>query len=278
MSQVNRRISKAFKGAKTISLKDYPKIVIMSDCHRGNGSWADNFINNKPLYIAALKYYYINNFAYIELGDGDELWENRSFKDIYQIHKEIYNIFLDYYKKDKLFMVFGNHDRIKENSKYMMSSLNISIPFFESIIIENGLKKPLFLFHGYQGDVLNDYLWKITRWMVRYLWRPLELNGVKDPTSAAKNYTKIRHIEDRFIKWAELYDCIVIAGHTHRPALPPKEKMSYCNCGSCIHPNTVTALEIEYGKISLVKWSTCANNDMSLYVCKEILAGPYDLP
>ena len=79
MSQVNRRISKAFKGAKTISLKDYPKIVIMSDCHRGNGSWADNFINNKPLYIAALKYYYINNFAYIELGDGEDVYKRQTY-------------------------------------------------------------------------------------------------------------------------------------------------------------------------------------------------------
>lgn len=277
MSYSNRRISRAFKDAPSISLLDHPKIVIMSDCHRGNGTWADSFINNEPLYTAALKYYDQNGYTYIELGDGDELWENRKFSDVYQIHKEIYKIFLDLDSKKRLYIIFGNHDRIKENSGYISNVLNVSIPFYESIIIESPTTKPLYLFHGYQGDFLNDNLWKLSRFLVRYLWKHLELTGVKDPTSAAKNYTKLRKTEERFIDYSCANSCTIIAGHTHRPCITKTNCGMYINSGSCVHPNSVTAIEIENSHVTLCKWSTCANDDMSLYVCKEIIAGPTKL-
>lgn len=93
MSYSNRRISRSFAKAKHISFDDHPKIVIMSDCHRGNGTWADNFLNNRPIYTAALNHYYSKGFTYIELGDGDELWENRRFSEVYKMHQDIYQIF-----------------------------------------------------------------------------------------------------------------------------------------------------------------------------------------
>ena len=83
MSYGIRRIKKSFTKALHISIEDHPKIVIMSDCHRGTGTWADNFLKNRPIYTAALKHYYSRNFTYIELGDGDELWENRRFSDVF---------------------------------------------------------------------------------------------------------------------------------------------------------------------------------------------------
>ncbi len=118
---------------------------------------------------------------------------------------------------------------------------------------------------------MNDELWKITRWLVRYLWRPLELRGVKDPTSAAKNYTKVRKIEENFINYSCRKKCILIAGHTHKPALMKTDCGMYFNCGSCVHPSAITAIEIQNYTASLVKWSVCANPDMVLYVCRETL-------
>ena len=38
------------------------------------------------LYLAALRYYNKRAFTYLELGDGDELWENRSIERIRQMH------------------------------------------------------------------------------------------------------------------------------------------------------------------------------------------------
>ena len=118
------------------------------------------------------------------------------------------------------------------------------------------------MFHGYQGDLINDQLWKISRWLVRYLWKPLEIRGVKDPTSAAKNYTKIRRIEESFIRYSCSKHCILIAGHTHKPSLMRTECGMYFNSGSCIHPEAVTAIELQADKAILVKWSICSREDM----------------
>lgn len=266
-----KRIEQSFSKALHISMKDYPKIVIMSDCHRGTGTWADNFIHNRPIYTAALKYYFQTGFTYIELGDGDELWENRKFSDVYSTHREIYQLLHHFHDQNRLFMIFGNHDRIKENSAFVWRGLDSAIPFYESIILHDAGSLPIYMFHGYQGDLINDRLWKLSRWLVRYLWKPLELTGIKDPTSAAKNYTKIRRIEEDFITYSCRNKCALAAGHTHKPTLTKTDCGMYFNSGSCIHPEAITAIEIQDGRAALIKWSVCAHPDLSLYVCRETL-------
>lgn len=69
------RLEQAFRNARQLFLSDVSHYVLFSDCHRGNGQAGDNFLKNQHLYLAALRYYYKRNFTYIELGDGDELWE-----------------------------------------------------------------------------------------------------------------------------------------------------------------------------------------------------------
>ena len=66
-----RQIDKALRSAPIINTADYPRLVLFSDCHRGNGTWSDSFLNNKTIYEAALGYYFERDFTYIELGDGD---------------------------------------------------------------------------------------------------------------------------------------------------------------------------------------------------------------
>ena len=85
-----KQIDKALASAKEINQDEHPRIVVFSDCHRGNGTWNDSFLNNKTLFQAALGYYRENDFTYIELGDGDELWENRKFSDIEEINADIF--------------------------------------------------------------------------------------------------------------------------------------------------------------------------------------------
>ena len=72
---MSKKLDRIFKKSKRIPINDNTKIVIMSDCHRGSGNNHDNFIKNEKIFESALRYYYINNFTYIELGDGDEMWE-----------------------------------------------------------------------------------------------------------------------------------------------------------------------------------------------------------
>ena len=67
-------IDELYKKAETITLEGKDKVVFISDCHRGDGSYKDPLMNNYNTYKGALKYYLRNNFKLVEIGDGDDLW------------------------------------------------------------------------------------------------------------------------------------------------------------------------------------------------------------
>lgn len=266
-----------------------PRIVLMSDCHRGAGNWGDNFLFNQNLYFAALEYYNQRRFTYIELGDGDELWENRKMERIVQTHSDAFALLSQFYRDGRMYMLYGNHDRKKGDarflakscSKYYCDTTRCECELFPGLKVREGLvlknrdgSCPILLVHGHQGDLLNDTLWKLARFLVRYVWRGLELIGFHDPTSAARNYRKKEKVEKKLSHWANQEGILLIAGHTHRPSFPPPGSSLYFNDGSCVHPRCVTALEIENGYISLVKWAEMTRKDRSLYVGRQILEGP----
>lgn len=122
----------------------------------------------------------------------------------------------------------------------------------------------------------NSTFWKLNRFLVRYVWRPLEHFGVLDPTSAAKNYTHKDRIEQRLSRYAELTHKHLITGHTHRPRLDPNAPY-YMNTGSCVHPRCITCIEIDRGVLSLVKWTLSVKKDRTLYVAREVLS-QFQLP
>ncbi len=269
----NKQIDKALQNAPIISTDVHQRIVLFSDCHRGNGTWNDSFLNNKTIYEAALGYYFNAGFTYIELGDGDELWENRKFEDIAEIHADIFQLLMKFQLSGRFYMIWGNHDIVKRSRSFNVKELPVC---HESIIIHNPASNASYhLIHGHQVDPLNNQGWKLARWMVRYLWKPLELAGIKDPTSAARNYQKGKVLEQRMRNWAQTNQTNIIAGHTHRPALSPTERQwGYYNTGSCVHPNTITCLEIDKGRISLIKWATCADENQYIHVCRHTISGP----
>lgn len=287
-----RRLSKVFAKAKELSFDESSRIVIMSDCHRGNGSWGDNFSNNQNLFFAALYYYYENGYTYIELGDGDELWENRAIDDIILAHSDAFWLMSLFYREKRLYMLYGNHDIVKKDSKYTQTkchsfycdSVNSRIALFPGIQITEGLllryrntNNQILLAHGHQGDFLNDTIWTVARFLVRYLWRPLELLGVKDPTSTSKNNKLKNTVEKNLMEYSKKNHQMLICGHTHRPVFPKIGEPLYFNDGSCVHPRCITALEIRNGTISLVKWSLMTKPDRTLYVGREVLEAPVRL-
>lgn len=284
-----KRLQCAFKHAMRLPLSSDTKYVLMSDCHRGVGSSNDNFMKNQHLCFAALKYYYQNHFTYIELGDGDELWENRNLEHIICVHSNIYCLLSNFYKDNRLYMIYGNHDMIKKNQDYVNQKYetiycadsgkhDILFPQFachEAIILQS-IEKPektLYLTHGHQASLLNSTLWPVSQFLVRYVWKPLENIGFSNPTSPAKNHRVRTDTEKHLSTWATDTKHILIAGHTHRPLLTT-ESPYYCNTGSCIHPNCITCIEIEGHALTLVKWCTNTHTDGTLYVAREILSGP----
>ena len=286
MSITNSILNRAYKNAKPICINSDSKLVFFSDMHKGDNSYADDFAHNVKIYKTALQHYYQNNFTYFELGDGVELWENKSFEPIYHSYKDIFDLQLKFHQKNRLHLLWGNHDMVFKDKNVVEKILNrfftdkqtkakkilFDVEFRESILLEiDETDKTILLIHGHQADCMNYVFWKFNRFLVRYLWRPLQKTfAIKDPTSPAKNHKTLLRVEKKLKKWMlKNNNQIVIAGHTHRPRFPQPKELPYFNDGSCVHPKSIIGIEITNLEISLVKWYF-----KDAVVIKQVLEGP----
>ncbi len=289
----NFRLSRAYKNAKVVPFDDSSKFILFSDCHRGDNSFADDFANNRNIYYHAIKHYYNNGFDYCELGDGDELWENLSFEPIFEAHKNVYQLLRKYHLENRLHMLWGNHDMVYKDDAYVKKHLwsyfesidDKDKELFEGIEYHEGLilkhketQQELFLTHGHQADLWNYTFWRWGRFLVRVLWKPLQVWGIADPTSPAKNHKELIKVERRIKKWILKNNLIItIVGHTHRPRFPEPGDIPFFNDGSCVHPRSITGIEIENGTISLIKWQIATKDDGTLQIVRLLLEGPQKL-
>ena len=293
MFSAKKRLDKAYREAKTIPFNNDSKFILFSDCHRGDNSFADDFANNRNIYFHALKYYFAEGFQYCEIGDGDELWENLSFESILNAHKNVYMLMKLFHKENRLHMIWGNHDMVYRDPNYVEKNLSSyfepidecdkelleGLTYSEAIILKHkDTQQEIFLTHGHQADWWNYKLWRWGRFLVRVLWKPLQVWGIADPTSPAKNYTELIKIEKRIKKWIVQNNLMLtVVGHTHRPRFPEPGEIPFFNDGSCVHPRSITGIEIEDGKISLIKWQIATKEDGTLQVVRILLEGPRHL-
>ena len=289
----NYRLSRAYENAKVVSFDDTSKFILFSDCHRGDNSFADDFANNRNIYFHALTHYYHNNFQYCELGDGDELWENLRFESIFEAHKNVFKLLRKFHLKNGLHMIWGNHDMVYKDQKYVEKNLSSyfepidasdkdlfkGIAYNEAIVLKHKkTQQELFLSHGHQADWWNYRFWRVGRFLVRVLWKPLQVSGIADPTSPAKNYKELIRVEKRIKRWIlSKNSLITIIGHTHRPRFPEPGEIPLFNDGSCVHPRSITGIEIENDCISLIKWHIATKDDGTLQIVRVLLEGPEKL-
>lgn len=290
---IQKIISNSYKNAKRIPLNCDSKFIFFSDCHRGDNSYADDFANNSNIYYHALRNYLEKDYTYVELGDGIELWENLFFNDVFEAHKNNFLLLREFHLKNKLHMLWGNHDMVLKNPKKAAELLGSyfdkitgkyqdllpGLTLEEGIVLEvEGSKKDILLIHGHQADFYNYVLWKWSRFLVRILWKPLQVVGIKDPTSPAKNFIELIKVERRLKKWILANNNqMVIAGHTHRPRFPEPNELPYFNDGSCVHPRSITGIEIVDMQISLIKWHIISQKNGTLQIVKSVLEGPMDI-
>ncbi|NAS31343.1 serine/threonine protein phosphatase [Flavobacteriaceae bacterium R38] len=288
-----KRLTRAYKNAKKLAFDDTSKFILFSDCHRGDSSFADDFANNRNMYYHALKHYYKEGYTYCELGDGDELWENNTFEVIFNSHKNVYLLLKQFYDNNRLHFIYGNHDMVYKNQDYVRKNLSEylnpktekkeslfeGIVFNEAIVLQHKItKQQIFLTHGHQADFMNYHGWRLNRFLVRTLWKPLQIVGIADPTSPAKNYRELIKVERRTKKWIKSNNNqLTIIGHTHRPRFPRPGEPPFFNDGSCVHPRSITGLEINNGTITLIKWSMETTKEGFLQVVRTILEGPEKL-
>ena len=287
---IAKSLTNAYESTKEkIDLNDSTKIILFSDIHRGVGDWSDDFAHNKQIFSYALQHYFDQGYTYIEIGDGDELWENKKFADIKRTYSNIFELMSKFYKQKRLRLIWGNHNRHWEKDRNVRKHLRVlvgNIKLFDDIEkVDEGVKlgEKIFIVHGHQVQFLcNNLIGRgISRFLVRNIWKLLQNFGVRDPTSPAKNFKTRNIVENKIFNWAKEKNLLVIAGHTHRPmfySLSKEDRIQnkavkpyYFNVGSCIHPRCITGIEIESGDIRLVKWLIDVKNDGSLFVNRKVL-------
>lgn len=285
------RITKAFKEAKVLPLSKDSKYILFSDCHRGDNGFSDDFSHNKKIYQYALSQYFQNDFTYIELGDGDELWEN-SFDKIFKANKEVFLMLKKFHDTNRLYFIWGNHDMdykkpknvvknlstYKENATGKEKELFVNASFSEAIKLQQANGKAIFLLHGHQADWFNYTFWKVSRFLVRFLWRPLQILGIDDPTSPAKNFRELIKVERHLERWIRNNNNqMLVTGHTHRPRFPEPNELPYFNDGSCVHPRCITGLEVENNQITLIKWHLITKAAGTMQIIRTVLEGPKNI-
>ena len=212
------------------------KYIVLSDCHRGDGSAGDEFARNSLIYKCALEYYLAEGFTYIELGDAEELWENDAFEQIYITHTSVYDLLRRFHDPDpnrtRYLKVWGNHDEVWREDTSPLHALFTGIKVHEAVRLNfNGTT--ILLFHGHQADAKCSGIGaRFSKFVVRHIWPPLQRIGFCDPTRAAENpgrcneidealyhLARGRNIDTSLSRWRpnDTSPLIVVAGHTHRP-------------------------------------------------------------
>lgn len=284
-----RRLTRIFENADRIKFTNSDRMVFFSDVHRGNNSWADEFARNETTYTYALQHYYKEGFTYVEVGDGDELLKFKYMEPIRIAHESVFRILQKFLRKNRLYYIFGNHDDEYRNPELVhrrprqifdqsVEELEILFDNFkahEALVFthkESGVE--LFAVHGHQGDDLfHRFIW-LNRVLLRLIWRPLQLLGLRDPASVAQNVYKRQKVEEALIKWCTEHKQPMICGHTHKERFSKKGAPPYFNDGSCVHPRYITCIEIVDGEIALIRWRIKPNKKGQLVVKRTVRKGP----
>lgn len=285
----DKKLTLSYKKAEIEYFDHNSKYVFFSDCHRGDDSISDEFSRNQPVILRALNYYFHKGYTYVELGDGDELWEYPHFKHIRSAHSDVFSVLKKFHKENRLLMLYGNHNIYLKYKSYVKKNYyefpdNYSTkmhPLFKRLAVHEALlfknKKTgqeLFAIHGHQGDLMNDQLWFISMLLLRYFWRYLHVVGFHNPSSPARNSFKRHKIEKSYKKWIRKHKTMLICGHTHRPRFPVKHELPYFNTGCCIRTKGITCIELTDNKISMVEWRIRADLKGNLKIVRFVVRGP----
>ncbi len=216
------------KKGPVISIKREDQFIIFSDQHRGAKNGADDFMNAEPNYLAALDYYYKNDFHFISLGDNEELWENSlvSVKKYNAITFEAEKLFV---QQKRFYKIFGNHDLYWANDPLAAWQLKKiygeKVKVYEGLILKLTIDHPIaigsaltiFLTHGHQGDASSDGNW-FSKFFVSRIWAPLQVYLKINPNTPAYN-TELKTEHNRIMyEWSsQQKNLLLITGHTHQP-------------------------------------------------------------
>ena len=146
-SRIFKALSELFRNIKEepgkkgiiLTLKENSRIIVFSDQHRGAKNGADDFMKAEGSYLAALEYYFQNQFQFISLGDSEELWEN-TLNQVKKHNSLTFEAEKKFILQDRFIKVFGNHDLYWDNtvlaSQQLKTIYDKELRVFEGVILE----------------------------------------------------------------------------------------------------------------------------------------------
>ncbi|HEY5584514.1 MAG TPA: serine/threonine protein phosphatase [Ruminiclostridium sp.] len=285
----DKRLMEAYKSAKVEYFDENSRYIFFSDAHRGDDSVSDEFSRNQNVFLHALEYYFNNGYKYVEVGDGDDLWEYPKFKYIRLAHSDVFSILKRFFDEKRFIILYGNHNNYLKNKDYVRKNfynyydeysqdihdLFKGIIPYEALVLKNkGTGQEILTVHGHQGDLMNDQLWFLSMLSLRYFWRFMHVVGFQNPSSPARNHFKRHKIERTYKKWIKRHEMMLICGHTHRQKFPKDEELPYFNTGCCLRTKGITGIELLDGKIMLVDWRIHADHYGVLQIKRHVMRGP----
>ena len=225
---MEKSLNKALKKAKKITFDvARDKYVVMSDQHIGDGKkGSDDFRLNRKTYKKALNYYYKNGYRFISIGDSEELWEC-DFPKILKKYPDVYALEKKFAAAGRLLRVYGNHDIFWKSKSFVKKYIQSTLPgiTIREALLLKGKDGSIFLTHGHQGELFSHFLWPVSRFFVRTVWKPGQrFLGFKN-TGAAHNIKKRGKKEQMYYRWAKGKGLLFIAGHTHRAMFSSRSKI-----------------------------------------------------
>ena len=274
----HERLDWAYRLSPRLTIDKQSRLLFLSDCHRGNNGRADIFKPNKALFMHLLNDHLERGYHYVEVGDGDELWQNRSFATIYRAHRDVFELLHRFHRQERLYLLQGNHD----SQAGLFDPLEKGgLPTYQGLILTYApANLELFVTHGHQAAPDADRAWWLSRGTARTVWKWLQHVGfltwqhvnAPKPDLPESHYLAAlprwlgyrllhpaRNVAQTIRDWAAERRRWVICGHTHLVACSRPGKPAYLNTGSCVNPGFITGVEIAEGMARLLMWSAAGN-------------------
>ena len=268
------QLDKAFQLSPHLTFDNNSRLAFFSDAHRGVNNRDDMFAPNATLFFHALTHYFNQEYTFVEVGDGDELWHNPDFSDIRRTYSKIFDLFAKFQQRDRLHLIVGNHD---SPQGLFDPSQKDGVPAHQGLRLTYApTGQKLFAVHGHQSDPEGDRNWETYRRRDRcsanYLLRMgiTRFHHFAEPDPGLPEPARLQRLPLWFGKWAltKAYRLesaiqmwlvkerqIVISAHTHMLKFPRPDELPHFNTGHCITPRYITGLEVSEGVMSMVKWT-----------------------
>ena len=198
------------------------KFIIFSDQHKGAKNGADDFMLCEPSYLAALDYYFDQQYFFISNGDCEELWKN-TLTAVKKAQKPVFEKEKKFITDNRFIKIFGNHDLYWSNDPLASFQLkdiySCTVPVYEGVLLQSKSDKTINIFcaHGHQGDAASDGNW-FSKFFVSRIWEPFQaILKINPNTPAYDSQLKTLHNSIMYEWSASQQDLVLITGHTHQP-------------------------------------------------------------